>query len=106
MDVAQKLKCVHILTAAMVRFYHNSDGLLMLCLHKKYLEKKGIKTYLFDISNVRIFNKEIEKKKMEDVYAWLCLRSAVFRESFGLRNRCYSKISVVKLLGYNIAGIS
>ena len=42
---------------------------------------------------------------MEDAYAWVCLRSAVFSEAFGLRNRCYSKISVVVLLGYSIAGI-
>ena len=43
---------------------------------------------------------------MEDVYTLLCLRSAELGKAFGLRNLCYSKISVVLLLGYRIAGIS
>ena len=47
---------------------------------------------IFDMSNVRIF-KEIEKKKMRNVYALLCLRSAELIKAFGLRNLCYSKIS-------------
>ena len=58
---------------------------------------------IFD--NVRIFN-EIEKKKCLDVYTLLCLRSAELSEAFGLRGLFYSKLSVVMLLGYNIAGIS
>ena len=33
-------------------------------------------------------------------------RSAELSKAFGLRNLCYSKISVVMLLGYRIAGIS
>ena len=58
-----------------------------------------------DMSNVRIFNKEIEKKIMVDVYTLLCLRSAEVSNAFGLRNLCYSKIPVVIFLGYRIAGI-
>ena len=54
---------------------------------------------IFDTSNVRIFE-EIEKKKMGDVYSMLCLRSAELSKAFGFRNQCYSKISVVMLLGY------
>ena len=60
---------------------------------------------IFDISNVRIF-KEIAKKKLGDVYTLLCLLSAELSKVFGLRNLCYSKISVVMLLGYKIARIS
>ena len=56
---------------------------------------------IFDMSNVGIL-KEIEKKKMGDVYTLLCLRSAGLSKAFGLRNLCYSKISVVMLLGYMI----
>ena len=78
----------------------------MLCLHKKYLEKWYKDIFVYDISNVRILNKESEKTKKEDVNTWLCVRSAVFSETFGLRNRCYSKISEVMLLGYSIAEIS
>ena len=59
----------------------------------------------FDRSKVRIC-KDIEMKKMGDVYTLLCLRSAELSRAFGLRNLCYSKISVVMLLGYRIAGIS
>ena len=54
---------------------------------------------------MKIF-KEIEKKKMGEAYTLLCLRSAELSKEFGLRNLCYSKISVVMLLGYRIAGIS
>ena len=55
---------------------------------------------IFDMSNVRILKKEIEKKKkIGDVYTLLCLRSAELSKAFGLRNLCYSKISVVMLLG-------
>ena len=43
---------------------------------------------------------------MGDVYTSLCLRSAELTKAFGLSNLCYSKISVVMLLGYRIAGIS
>ena len=57
------------------------------------------------MSNVRIL-KEIEKKKMGDVYILLCITSAELSEAFGLRTPCYSKISVVMLLGYRIAEIS
>ena len=60
---------------------------------------------IFDMSNVRIFE-EIEKNKMGDVYTLFCLRSAELSKAFGLRNLCYSKISVVMLLWYRIAGIS
>ena len=60
---------------------------------------------IFDWSNVRIL-KEIEKKKMGDVYTLLCLRSAELNKAFALRNLSYSKISVVMLLGYRVAGIS
>ena len=60
---------------------------------------------IFDMSNVRIL-KEIEKKKMGDVYTFLCLQSAELSKAFGLRNVCYSKIYVVMLLWYMIAGIS
>ena len=42
---------------------------------------------------------------MGDVDTLLCLRSAELSKAFGLRNLCYSKISVVMLLGYRIAGI-
>ena len=57
------------------------------------------------LNNVRIF-KEIEKKRMGDVFTLLCLRSAELSKAFGLRNLRYSKISVVMLLGYMVAGIS
>ena len=60
---------------------------------------------VFDMSIVRIF-KEIEKKKMGDVYILLCLRSAELSKVLSLRNLCYSKKAVVMLLGYRIAGIS
>ena len=43
---------------------------------------------------------------MGDIYTVLYLRSAELSKAFGLRNICYSKISVVMLLGYRIAGIS
>ena len=43
---------------------------------------------------------------MRDVYTLFCLRSAELSKAFGLRNLYYSKISVVMLLGYRIAGIS
>ena len=57
------------------------------------------------MGNVRIF-KEIEKKRMGDVYTLLFFRSAELSKAFSLRNLCYSKIAVVMLLGYRIAGIS
>ena len=60
---------------------------------------------IFDMSNLRIF-KEIEKINLGDGYTLLCLRSAVLRKAFGLRNLCYSKIYVVMLLGYRNAEIS
>ena len=43
---------------------------------------------------------------MGDVYTVLCFWSAERSKAFGLRNLCSSKISVVMLLGYMIAGIS
>ena len=60
---------------------------------------------IFDMSNVIMF-KGIEMEIMEDVIALLCLRSVELSKVFGLRKLCYSKISVVMLLGYRIAGIS
>ena len=72
--------------------------------NKKYLLKKiydEVIEDIFGMSNVRIF-KEIEK----DVYTWLWLRSAELSKAFGLRNLCYSKISIVMFLGCRIAGIS
>ena len=57
------------------------------------------------MSNVRIL-KEMEKQKRGDVYTLLCLRSAELSKAFGLRNLCYSKISVVMPLAYRVAGIS
>ena len=36
----------------------------------------------------------------------LCLRSAEVSKAFGLKNLCYSKISVVMFLWYRIAEIS
>ena len=41
---------------------------------------------------------------MGDVFTLLSLRSAELSKAFGLRNVYYSKISVVLLLGYRIAG--
>ena len=38
---------------------------------------------------------------MGDVYTLLCIRSAELSKALGLRNLCYSKISVVMLLGYS-----
>ena len=43
---------------------------------------------------------------MGDVYTLLCLRSAELSKAFGSRNIYYSKIPVVMLIGYRIAGIS
>ena len=43
---------------------------------------------------------------MGDVYTSFCLQSTELSKAFGLRNLCYSKISVVMLLGYMTAGIS
>ena len=57
------------------------------------------------MSNVRIF-KEIEEKKMRNGYTLVCLQSAELSKAFCLRNICYSKMSVVMLLWYRIAGIS
>ena len=41
---------------------------------------------------------------MGNVYTLLCIWSAELSKAFDLRNLCYSKISVVMLLGYRIAG--
>ena len=43
---------------------------------------------------------------MGDVFTLLSLRSAELSKAFGLRNLCYSKISVVMFLGYRIVDIS
>ena len=43
---------------------------------------------------------------MGDVYSLLCLWSAELSKAFDVRNLCYSKISVVMLLGYRIARIA
>ena len=40
---------------------------------------------------------------MGNAYTLLCLRSAELNKAFGLSNLCYSKISLVMLLGYMIA---
>ena len=53
---------------------------------------------IFDMSNDRIL-KEMEKKRIGNVYTLLCLRSAELSKAFALRNVCYSKISVMMLLG-------
>ena len=62
---------------------------------------------IFDMSNMVLF-KEIEKKKwgMFILCSVFRHRSTELSKAFGLRNLCYSKISVVMLLGYRIAGIS
>ena len=39
---------------------------------------------------------------MEDIYTLLCLRSAEFSKAFGLRNLCYSQISVLVFLEYSL----
>ena len=61
-----------------------------------------MKEDIFDMSYMRSF-KAIEKKKMGDSYTLFCLPSAELSKAFGLRSLCYSKISVVMLLGYRIA---
>ena len=43
---------------------------------------------------------------MGDDFTLLCLRSVELSKAFGLRNLCYSKISVVMPLWYRIAVIS
>ena len=43
---------------------------------------------------------------MGDVYTVLCLCSAELSKAFSIRTLCYSKISVVMLLGYRIGGIN
>ena len=43
---------------------------------------------------------------MGDVYTLLCIWSAELSRAFGLRNLCYSKISVLMRLGYRIDGLS
>ena len=60
---------------------------------------------IFAMSYMRIFE-ETEKKKMGDVYTLLCLAPAELSKAFGLINLCYSKISVVMLVGFTIALIS
>ena len=52
------------------------------------------------------FFREIERKNWGIFYTSLCLRSAELSKAFGLSNLCYSKISLVILLGYRITGIS
>ena len=55
---------------------------------------------MFAMSNMRIFNKEIEKKK-----GGMFILCYIFGQLSSV-NLCYSKMSVVMLLGYRIAGIS
>ena len=43
---------------------------------------------------------------MGDVYTLFCRRSAELSKEFGLRNLCYSEISVMMLLVDRIVGIS
>ena len=52
---------------------------------------------IFDMTNVRIL-KEIEKEKMEDVYTFLCLRSAELIKASGSRNLCLQNICSAGLL--------
>ena len=42
---------------------------------------------IFEMSNVRIF-KEIEEKKMVDVYTLLCIRSAELSKALHFQNFC------------------
>ena len=56
----------------------------------------------FDIK--RDIFEEIEKEKMGDVFTLLCLWSAELSKAFALRNVYYSKMSLVMLRGYRIAG--
>ena len=65
-----------------------------------------MKEGIFDMINVRTLRKKLKRKKMRDVYTILCLRSTELSKAFGLRNLCYSKVSVMMLLGYSIVGIS
>ena len=81
----------------MVRFF-----VCQLYLQKIYEE---VPEDIFDMSNMRML-KAIEKKRKGGVYTLFCLRSAELCKAFGVRNLCYSQISVVMLLGYRIAGIS
>ena len=60
---------------------------------------------IFDMDNVRMFLKKLRRKKRMFILCYV-FRSAELSKAFGLRNLCYSKISVVMLLGYRIAGIS
>ena len=76
--------------------------------NKKYLLKHiydEVKEGIFDMINVRTLRKKL-KEKMRDVYTILCLWSTELSKAFGLRNLCYSKVSVMMLLGYSIVGIS
>ena len=59
---------------------------------------------IFDMSKVRNI-KEIENKNGGCLYC-VMFWSAELSKSFGLRYLCYSKTSVVMLLGYRIARIS
>ena len=67
-----------------------------ISLKKIYNEVTGD---VFDMSNVSIFSKEIEKK-VEDVYTLLCLWST---ELSWLKESMFSKVSKVMFLGYMIA---
>ena len=71
----------------------------------KKINDKLTEDTIFDMGNVRFFT-EIEQKKWGCVYTLLCRRSAEISKAFVLRNLCYSKISVLMLLGYRIAEIS
>ena len=57
---------------------------------------------IFDMRNVTILKKKTSRKKGGSIYFVLSVES----KAFGLRNLCYSKLSVEMLLGYRIVGIS
>ena len=75
-----------------------------MTVQRIHVDEDEVTEDIFDMSNVRIF-KDFEKKKM-GMFILCCLRSAELSKAFGVRNICNSKISVVMLLGYMIAGIS
>ena len=52
---------------------------------------------IFDMSNLRIFNKEIKKKKMGYVYTLLCLLSAELSKAFGFVWFCFGIFLTTKL---------
>ena len=61
-------------------------------LKRKYNE---VAEDIVDMSNVRIF-KEVEKRKMWDVYTLVCLLSAELSKAFGLFLNICSDTSIVQ----------